>query len=65
MNDRVTLHFSNGQEMVEIELSRDEAFVISDVISQISESAVKNNEIYTKMEVFVGLTADIDWRIHR
>ena len=65
MNDRVTLHFSNGQEMIEIELSRNEAFVISDVISQISESAVRNNEIYTKMEVFVGLTADIDWRIHR
>jgi hypothetical protein len=65
MNDRVTLHFSNGQEMVEIEVSRDEAFVISDAISQISECAVKNNEIYTKMEVFVGLTADIDWRIHR
>lgn len=65
MDDKVTLHFSNGEEMIEIELSRDEAFVVSDVISQISESAVINNEIYTKMEVFVGLTADINWRIHR
>jgi len=65
MTDKVTLHFSNGEEMIEIDLSRDEAFVVSESIAQISECAVRENEIYTKLEVFTALTADMDWRIHR
>lgn len=55
-NEKIPLYFSNGEKLVEIQVTPEEAITIADSISQISMLAVEEGESYSTMSVLMGIT---------
>lgn len=55
-NEKIPLYFSNGEKLVEILVTPEEAITIADSISQISEMSVEKGESYSTMSILLGIT---------
>lgn len=55
-NDKIPLYFSNGEKLVEIQVTSEDAITIADSISQISELAAEEGESYSTMAILLGIT---------
>jgi hypothetical protein len=55
-NEKIPLYFSNGEKLVEIHVTPEEAITIADSISQISEMAAEEGESYSTMAILLGIT---------
>lgn len=55
-NEKIPLYFSNGEKLVEIQVTPEEAITIADSISQISELAAEEGESYSTMAILLSIT---------
>ena len=55
-NDKIPLYFSNGEKLVEIQVTSEEAITIADSISQISEMSAEEGESYSTMAILLGIS---------
>lgn len=55
-NEKIPLYFSNGEKLVEIQATPEDAITIADAISQISELSAEEGEVYSTMSVLTGIT---------
>ena len=55
-NEKIPLYFSNGEKLVEILVTPEEAIIIADSISQISEMSAEEGESYSTMAILLGIT---------
>lgn len=55
-NDKMSLYFSNGVKLVEIQVTSDEAITIADTISQISMMSAEKRKSYKTMDILLAIT---------
>lgn len=55
-NDKMSLYFSNGIKLVEIQVTSDEAITIADTISQISMMSAEKHKSYKTMDILLAIT---------
>lgn len=55
-NEKIPLYFSNGEKLVEIQVTPEDAIAIADSISQISELSVEEGEVYSTMDILLSIT---------
>lgn len=56
INEKISIYFSNGKKLVEIQVTSEEAIIIADAISQISVMSAEKGESCSTMSVLTGIT---------